>query len=132
MKSRRTRAYFQLAVSEGHFPFRLPVPSAGVPLAGFAAWVHTEGLTMMHMKTLAAAATVASGLAFGASAAPLTPMAGDTINGAALIGNVAFGCGPGFAPGPFGRCRPILRRRFYGPRCVIRLTPVGPRRICRY
>ncbi|SFM50192.1 GCG_CRPN prefix-to-repeats domain-containing protein [Methylobacterium pseudosasicola] len=89
---------------------------------------------MTSMKMLAAAAAVAGGLGLAsAGAAPLAPPAVDTITGAAPITDVAFGCGPGFAPGPYGRCRPIYRRpRFYGPRCFFRPTPFGPRRVCRY
>jgi hypothetical protein len=78
---------------------------------------------MMHVKMFAATAAVIGGLGLvSASAAPL----------AASVSTVAFGCGPGWAPGPYGRCRPIYRRpRFYGPRCFFRPTPWGPRRVCR-
>jgi hypothetical protein len=87
---------------------------------------------MTHLKTLAAVAALASGLglASAASAAPLAPVAAATIAGAAQVTDVAMGCGPGFARGPYGRCRPIARR-FVGPHCFVRPTPVGPRRICR-
>ncbi|MCJ2016087.1 MULTISPECIES: hypothetical protein [unclassified Methylobacterium] len=85
---------------------------------------------MMHVKRLAAAAAVIAGLgSASALAAPLTPAA---LAGPAAVTTVAFGCGPGWAPGPYGRCRPIYRRpRFYGPRCFVRPTPYGPRRVCR-
>ncbi|MCJ2054789.1 GCG_CRPN prefix-to-repeats domain-containing protein [Methylobacterium sp. J-070] len=89
---------------------------------------------MMHLKMLAAAAAIASGLglASAASAAPLAQVAADAIGGTAHVTDVAFGCGPGFAPGPYGRCRPIYGKpRFYGAHCFIRPTPYGPRRICR-
>ena len=89
---------------------------------------------MMHVKMLAAAAAVVGGLGFAsAGAAPLAPLAADTVTGAAPISTVAYGCGPGFAPGPYGRCRPMYRRpRVYGPRWVFRPTPFGPRRVRRY
>ena len=89
---------------------------------------------MMHLKMLAAAAAVVGGLGLAsASAAPLAPVTADTIAGGAALSTVAYGCGPGWAPGPFGRCRPIYRRPgFYGPRCFFRPTPFGPRRVCRY
>jgi hypothetical protein len=88
---------------------------------------------MTHLKMLAAAAALASGLGSvsAASAAPLAPVAAATIAGAAQITDVAMGCGPGFARGPYGRCRPIARGFRPGPRCFVRPTPVGPRRICR-
>ncbi|MEE7484942.1 hypothetical protein MOF7_06520 [Methylobacterium oryzae] len=57
---------------------------------------------------------------------------GSIPTGPAAVSTVAFGCGPGWAPGPYGRCRPMYRRpRFYGPRCFFRPTPWGPRRVCR-
>ena len=89
---------------------------------------------MMHVKMLAAAAAVIGGLGFAsAGAAPLMPAPVDTLAGPASVTGVAYGCGPGWAPGPYGRCRPIYRRpRFYGPRCFFRPTPFGPRRVCRY
>ncbi|WP_457106762.1 GCG_CRPN prefix-to-repeats domain-containing protein [Methylobacterium sp. P5_C11] len=89
---------------------------------------------MMHVKMYAAAAAVVGGLGLAsASAAPLAPAGADTITGPSAVSTVAFGCGPGWAPGPYGRCRPIYRRpRFYGPRCFFRPTPFGPRRVCRY
>ena len=88
---------------------------------------------MMHVKMIAAAAAVVGGLGLAsAGAAPLAPAGADTITGNAVVSTVAFGCGPGWAPGPYGRCRPMYRRpRFYGPRCFFRPTPWGPRRICR-
>lgn len=88
---------------------------------------------MMHVKMIAAAAAVVGGLGLAsAGAAPLAPAGADTITGPAAVSTVAFGCGPGWAPGPYGRCRPMYRRpRFYGPRCFFRPTPWGPRRVCR-
>jgi len=44
-----------------------------------------------------------------------------------LVEQAAMGCGHGFARGPGGVCRPLG----YRPRCVVRRTPHGPRRICR-
>lgn len=84
---------------------------------------------MTHVKLLAVAAAIAGGLGFAsaANASPLTPASTNTVLGENVT-NVAFGCGPGFAPGRFGGCRPIVRpfygpRRFYGPRPYY-----GPRR----
>jgi hypothetical protein len=74
------------------------------------------------MKTMFAAAVFAATIAGvgAASAMPLAPLnAADT---AAVI-QVAQGCGPGFARGPMGRCRPMYRR---GP--VIVAPPVVVRR----
>lgn len=88
---------------------------------------------MMHVKMFAATAAVIGGLGLvSASAAPLAPAGAAAITGPASVSTVAFGCGPGWAPGTYGRCRPIYRRpRFYGPRCFFRPTPWGPRRVCR-
>ncbi|KAA0112462.1 hypothetical protein CIW48_30490 [Methylobacterium sp. P1-11] len=88
---------------------------------------------MTHLKMLAATAALAAGLglASAANAAPLAPTGAGTIAGAAQITDVAMRCGPGFALGHFGRCRPIARGFRLGPRCFTRPTPVGPRRICR-
>ncbi len=88
---------------------------------------------MSHLKMLAAAAALVGGfgLASAASAAPLAPIGAGTIAGDAHVTNAAMGCGPGFARGPLGRCRPIARGFRPGPHCFVRRTPVGPRRICR-
>jgi hypothetical protein len=85
---------------------------------------------MTHLKMLAAAAAVVGGLglASAASAAPLAPIATGTVAGAAHITDVAYGCGPGFAPGRFGYCRPIFRRYGYGPRRFYGGPHYGPRR----
>ncbi|AWN36294.1 GCG_CRPN prefix-to-repeats domain-containing protein [Methylobacterium radiodurans] len=82
---------------------------------------------------LAAALTLGGlGAASTAQAAPLgvgTPLAGQS-----PIETVAQGCGPGWARGPYGRCRPFAGppRGFYGRRCFLRPTPYGPRRVCRW
>jgi hypothetical protein len=79
--------------------------------------------------------TVASA---GAEALPLMPNPAD----APAVERVADGCGPGFFRNRRGFCRPMRAygppryyappRRFYGPRrCVTRLTPFGPRTVCR-
>jgi hypothetical protein len=90
---------------------------------------------MIHMTTLkafgaaiiVAASLGAAGAAVAAPAAPAGNLAAD-----GLITHVAQGCGPAFHRGPYGRCVPnFAPRRAFGPRCVIRPTPVGPRRICR-
>lgn len=62
-----------------------------------------------------------------------------SIDGNAPLIFVAGGCGAGFHRGPRGGCRrnyygrPVYRHpvRHYR-RCVVRRTPYGPRRICRY
>jgi len=80
------------------------------------------------MKKLFAAALFAAtvGGLGAANAMPLAPLsAADT---AAVI-QVAQGCGPGWARGPMGRCRPMGR----GPVVVVRPPPVvvvRPGRIC--
>ncbi len=86
------------------------------------------------MKTLLAAAAFAIASFGAAQAMPLAPLsAADT---AAVI-QVAQGCGPGFARGPMGRCRPmgvVVRRP---PVVVVRPAARrchvwGPgRRVCR-
>ncbi|MGU3467282.1 GCG_CRPN prefix-to-repeats domain-containing protein [Methylobacterium sp. C33D] len=88
---------------------------------------------MTHLKMLAATAALVGGLglASAASAAPLAPIGAGTLAGTAHVTTVAMGCGPGFARGPLGRCRPIARGFRPGPPCFVRRTPVGPRRICR-
>ena len=84
---------------------------------------------MTHLKMLAAAATVVGGLGLAsANAAPLAPMAADTLTGTAHVTDVAYGCGPGFAPGRFGYCRPIFRGYGYGPRRFYGGGYGGPRR----
>ena len=56
---------------------------------------------MMHVKMLAAAAAFVGGLGLAsAGAAPLAPVATDTITGGAVLSTVAYGCGPGGHPGP--------------------------------
>ncbi|TXN75522.1 hypothetical protein FV228_03625 [Methylobacterium sp. WL18] len=60
---------------------------------------------------LVTAAATGLGLATAANAAPFGhgPFGGD-----ALIEHVARGCGPGFHPNPWGRCRPNDRGYGYG------------------
>ena len=70
---------------------------------------------MIHTKALAMAAVLSGGLglATAATAAPLAPV---PLDGGATLQTVAFGCGPGFHPNPYGICRPNWGRpRFYGP-----------------
>ena len=79
---------------------------------------------MMQVKTLALAIGLAAGAGFTsfAEAAPLVPAPIEALGGRADVTSVAFGCGPGFTRGRFGRCRPIFggygygRPRFYGGR----------------
>jgi hypothetical protein len=91
---------------------------------------------MTHLKMIAAAATVVGGLGLtAASAAPLAPIAADTVAGATHVTDVAFGCGPGFVPRRFGPgCRPAFRGYGYGPRRFYggpRRFYGGPRRFYR-
>lgn len=69
---------------------------------------------MLRLKMFVTAAAVAGGLGLAAAAhaAPLSPVPAETVAG--LATPVAFGCGPGFAPNRFGRCRPIGPRLGYG------------------
>ena len=83
---------------------------------------------------LIAAAAVAS---FGFDTASVQAMPGEAVSGAApQVILVAEGCGPGFRRGFLGRCVPF--RGGYGgpvavgPRCFVRETAFGPRRVCRY
>jgi hypothetical protein len=67
------------------------------------------------MKTIFAAALLVASIGGlgAASAMPVAPLnAADT---AAVI-QVAQGCGPGFARGPRGGCRPMYRAPVRGPR----------------
>ena len=80
------------------------------------------------MRRLILAAFAGAGLAgfasAGANAMPVAPQQ----PASPLVQHAAQGCGPGFARGPRGYCRPM---RAYGPRCFVRRTPYGPRRVCR-
>lgn len=86
----------------------------------------------MSVNALVAALAVACGvgLASAAHAAPLPPAPAGTLAAPfagsptdATVQTVAFGCGPGWAPNRWGRCRPIYRGYGYGPRPFY-----GPRR----
>ncbi|UYO42954.1 hypothetical protein KQX63_16330 [Rhodopseudomonas palustris] len=78
------------------------------------------------MKKIFAAALFAATLvgAGAANAMPLAPLgspaAGDVIQ-------VAQGCGPGWARGPMGRCRPMYARPGYGRPVVVPPRVVAPR-----
>ncbi|HEY0328872.1 MAG TPA: hypothetical protein VGC77_07195 [Rhodopseudomonas sp.] len=85
------------------------------------------------MKTIFAAAMFAVGLAGlgSANAMPLAPLAGTDTAG---VIQVAQGCGPGWARGPYGRCRPMYRgpvvvapRAYVRPPVIVRRGPP-----CRY
>jgi hypothetical protein len=84
------------------------------------------------MKTILAAAAFAIAGLGAAHAMPLAPLgATDTAN----VIQVAQGCGPGYARGPYGRCRPmgyVVRRE--APVYVVRRPPpvvvVRPGRGC--
>lgn len=61
------------------------------------------------MRKMFAATVLAATLA-GAGAASALPMAPVGANGSADVIQVAQGCGPGWARGPYGRCRPMYGR----------------------
>lgn len=75
------------------------------------------------MKTILAATVFAATLAVAgaASAMPLAPLGS---NNSADVIQVAQGCGPGWARGPMGRCRPMYRRP---PVVVVPPRVVAPR-----
>jgi hypothetical protein len=82
---------------------------------------------------LAAAAAMMFGLgAVGAEAMPLVPSA--SLADASSVTLVRDGCGPYGHRSNYGYCKangaPVYAPR-YAPRCFIRSTPYGPRRICR-
>jgi hypothetical protein len=56
------------------------------------------------MKTILAAAAFAIAGLGAANAMPLAPLSATDTAG---VIKVAQGCGPGFARGPYGRCRPM-------------------------
>ncbi len=59
-------------------------------------------------------ATLSSGVMFGTMmGAQAMPMAGAPAKTAGNIEQVAYGCGPGWRPGPYGRCVPMARP-YYG------------------
>lgn len=60
------------------------------------------------MKSIFGAALFAATLA-GFGAANAVPMAPLDAAGTAAVIQVAQGCGPGFARGAYGRCRPMAR-----------------------
>lgn len=76
---------------------------------------------MTQFKMLGMISVVSLGLAGTASAAPLSPIAAETLRDTA-VETVAYGCGPGWGPNRWGECRPMYRRygygygRYYGPR----------------
>lgn len=72
---------------------------------------------MKHIPAFAMSAVLASSLGL-ATAATATPLAPVPLTGTAIVQEVAFGCGPGFHPNPWGICRPNWgwgRPRVYGP-----------------
>lgn len=94
-------------------------------------------MTKSLIGLAAALALGGLGAVSSAQAAPLAAGSATTLAGGAAVETVAFGCGPGWTRGPYGRCRPAYGygygpRRFYGRRCFFRPTPFGPRRVCRY
>lgn len=59
-------------------------------------------------------ATLSSGMMLGTMAvAQAMPMAGAPAKTADGVEQVAYGCGPGWRPGPYGRCVPMARP-YYG------------------
>jgi hypothetical protein len=83
------------------------------------------------MKSLFAAAVLAATLS-GLGAASAMPMAPLGTGDSADVIQVAQGCGPGWARGPYGRCRPMYAPRpVYAPRPMYRApVVVAPRRVC--
>ena len=80
------------------------------------------------MKKLFAAALFTAAVVAGSGAANALPMA--PVNSGDSVGviEIAQGCGPGFARGPMGRCRPMGygRPAFVRPPVVV----VRPGRVC--
>jgi hypothetical protein len=74
-----------------------------------------EGNVMFDAKTLLAAAVLSGAALFGAASASAMPIAGQPGMESATIENVAYGCGPGWHPGPYGRCVPNRGPRFVRP-----------------
>ncbi len=87
----------------------------------------------MRSLLIAAVASLAVGTA---SAEAMPSEAASGIGAAPQVTLVAEGCGPGFRRGFLGRCVPFRggfdRPVVAGPRCFIRDTGFGPRRVCRY
>jgi hypothetical protein len=71
---------------------------------------------MVRVKVLGIAAVVAAGLGLATSvnAAPLSFDPSEQTRSDAVVEFVAGGCGPGFHPNPWGRCRPNDRGYGYG------------------
>jgi hypothetical protein len=86
---------------------------------------------MKSMHVLGAAVLVAGGLglAGAAQAAPIGLGAASQFDDSAVT-RVAGGCGPGWAPNAWGRCRPFrgYGPGFYGPRPVYGPRFYGPPR----
>ena len=82
----------------------------------------------------AATMSIVGGLSFSAEAMPLSPVGNAILSGdRPAVTLVAGGCGVGFHRGPFAGCRPNVGfgpRRVFAPRCVLRRTPFGLRRVC--
>ncbi|WP_342107954.1 GCG_CRPN prefix-to-repeats domain-containing protein [Methylobacterium sp. SI9] len=68
---------------------------------------------MVRSKVLGMAAVIAAGLAT-ATTANAAPFGYGPTDDGVLIERVAGGCGPGFHPNPWGRCRPNDRDWGYG------------------
>ncbi len=74
--------------------------------------------------------------AFASAGAQALPVAGP-VSVDTVVVQAAMGCGRGAHPNGFGACVPNRPRPFfaprprYEPRCFVRPTPMGPRRVCR-
>lgn len=82
------------------------------------------------MKSLFAAAVLAATISGvgAASAMPLAPLGATDTAG---VIEVAQGCGPGWARGPYGRCRPMyVAPPVYRPPVYRAPVVVAPRRVC--
>ena len=86
------------------------------------------------LKKISMIAAAGAFMALASSAQAFTPaplnLPADELAG---IEHVAQGCGPGWARGPYGRCRPMARGYVGRPVTVCRSvrTPYGWGRVCR-
>jgi hypothetical protein len=67
------------------------------------------------MKLLLAAALAAGGLVATAQVSSAMTIAPQASAASALVQDVAYGCGPGWHPNPWGRCVPNARVYYYRP-----------------
>lgn len=93
------------------------------------------------MRHLLASAVLAATVMVAGSAAQAFTLPAPPASPDSNIERVAGGCGPGWFRDVYGNCRPGGPPRYYrpygygggygyGPRCWVRPTPWGPRRVC--